>query len=167
MSPFTRILSSAGDARLRVDDDARLEDARVHKGSQRQNGGRRITAGAGDQIRLSKLVSVMLRQSVRRVPIWRRVRIPLLPRCGVLQPKRAREIEDARAARSELRRNARGAGVAGRTWPPVRVWGLGPAAASVHYDEEGQTMPDRRLTIALALAAIADELACLPWDWPA
>jgi hypothetical protein len=99
--------SGAGDARLRVDDDVvRLDQ--VGERQEREQRGRRVAAGVGDE---PTRRGEELRQRVAPVGERRGVRVvepvPLLVRRGILQPVPAREVDDdARRRRLERGRLA-------------------------------------------------------------
>ena len=96
-----RRLAGAGDARLRVDDHARLDQPRraraaAARGSPPSDSTRRTRRACASR----RSLAIVLGQPVCRVPVRRRMRIPLLPCRRVAQAERSRQIEHPRAARA-------------------------------------------------------------------
>ncbi len=122
MRALARRLAGARHARLGVDDDARLEERRRDERLEREDGRRRITAGAGNQPRGRDGLPGPLGQPVGDVNDGGgRVRIPALPQSRTAQAKGAREIEHARAAIGQPGREFRGQGLGQREEHRVRA----------------------------------------------
>ena len=103
------VLPAPGNARLRVDDDARLEQPGRGQRLQRQDGGRGVAAGARDQARVFELAPVALGQAVGHGQLRvGRMRVPPLPERLVAQAERSREVEHPGSARGERRTDFRG-----------------------------------------------------------
>ena len=138
MRPIAGRLAGAGNAGLGIDDDAAFEQAGCGQRLEREQRGRRIAAGARDQLRPANGVGMPLRQPVDHSGRQRgRRRIPALPIGVAADAEGAREVDDATVALQQRRADVRGRGFGQRQKHDVGVGG-----EAIDVERRDRAVPD-------------------------